>query len=200
LARGGSRVAACAGITLAVLLIGAPGAAVSVADPGGSGRHSNHGGGGEQSGGAGGHVAAKKPGDNGPRVTIGSGRGDNARGGSTVHPAGPHRPPTVTVGDGRSPHADPPAGPPPQLDSPPPAQPAPPPPPHVVAPPAGRPWSDPLTRSALVRLQGVQSDPITDPLLGLAGLVLLPAAGALLGYRQAKAAQAARALGRRDHV
>jgi hypothetical protein len=37
---------------------------------------------------------------------------------------------------------------------------------------------------------------LTDPLWGVAGLLLIPAAGAVLGYRQARASQAAAELGR----
>jgi hypothetical protein len=36
----------------------------------------------------------------------------------------------------------------------------------------------------------------TDPLWGLAGLLLIPAAGAMLGYRQARAAHAVESLRR----
>jgi hypothetical protein len=36
------------------------------------------------------------------------------------------------------------------------------------------------------------SDTVTDPLAGLAGLILIPAIGAVLGYRQARAAQSLR--------
>ena len=35
-------------------------------------------------------------------------------------------------------------------------------------------------------------DTTTDPLVGLAGLLLIPAVGAALGYRQARAAQSLR--------
>ena len=35
-------------------------------------------------------------------------------------------------------------------------------------------------------------DTVTDPLAGLVGLILIPAVGAALGYRQARAAQALR--------
>jgi hypothetical protein len=35
-------------------------------------------------------------------------------------------------------------------------------------------------------------DTVTDPLAGLAGLILIPAVGAVLGYRQARAAQSLR--------
>jgi hypothetical protein len=37
---------------------------------------------------------------------------------------------------------------------------------------------------------------LADPLWGVAGLLLIPAAGAILGYRQARATQAAAKLGR----
>ena len=33
---------------------------------------------------------------------------------------------------------------------------------------------------------------VTDPLAGVAGLILIPAIGAVLGYRQARAAQSLR--------
>jgi hypothetical protein len=38
---------------------------------------------------------------------------------------------------------------------------------------------------------------MADPLWGVAGLLLIPAAGAILGYRQARAAEAIAKLGRR---
>ena len=41
-----------------------------------------------------------------------------------------------------------------------------------------------------------QAADLTDPLWGFAGLLLIPMAGAVLGYRQARAAQAAAELGR----
>ena len=37
---------------------------------------------------------------------------------------------------------------------------------------------------------------VADPLWGVAGLLLIPAAGAILGYRQARAAQPRAELGR----
>jgi hypothetical protein len=212
--RPGSRFAACAGAAVAVLLIGAPGAAVSVADPGGSGAHSKGPGGGDQRGGGGHngrrHTADKRPdsGANDPRTIVGSGRGDTGgpaarepapghRSGSTARPAAPApRAPRVRFGNGRTPQHAPPASPPPQGDVPV-VVPVPAPPPEVVAPPPGRTSvGGHLSPSAVLQLQGARSGLMTDPLFGLAGLVLLPAAGAVLGYRQAKAAQAARALGR----
>ncbi len=36
------------------------------------------------------------------------------------------------------------------------------------------------------------TDTVTDPLAGVAGLILIPAIGAVLGYRQARAAQSLR--------
>jgi hypothetical protein len=36
------------------------------------------------------------------------------------------------------------------------------------------------------------TDTVTDPLAGVAGLILIPAIGAILGYRQARAAQSLR--------
>jgi hypothetical protein len=218
-ARASSRIAACAGAAVAVVLIGAPGAAVAVADGGGSGSHSNHGGGGNQSDGngggdnsGGGHATDKKPksGNQGPRSTVGSGRNATAGGGTwddrsgsssgTADPAGPPEPapapPTVTFGDGRSPHYLQPVGPPRQSSAPT-VAPAPALPPAVVAIPPGPSRVDRLlSSSAPLREGGAQSGSFADPLLGLAGLVLFPAAGGVFGYRQAKAAQAARELGR----
>jgi len=233
-ARPSSRFATCAGVVVAVLLIGAPGAAVGFADTDGSGAHSNRAGGGNQSerGGdaGGGRAADKKPnvGNQGPRTTVGSGRSDTAskasgttsgdqaaersaaqesttvdRSGSAVLPAepaatpeAPPAPPAVTFGDGRSPRYEQPVDPPQQSGAPA-VAPVQTPSSVVVATPPGPSRVDGLlSPSALLQLDGGRSGPMTDPLLGLAGLVLLPAAGAVLGYRQAKAAQAARALGR----
>ncbi|MBV8930298.1 MAG: hypothetical protein JO152_14345 [Mycobacteriaceae bacterium] len=104
-------------------------------------------------------------------------------------------PPTAQVGDGRSPHYLPPAGQPPQNEAPAVAPPPPPPPAQVVVVPPRRSWADDLrSASSLVQLDGARTDPLSDPLFGLAGLVLLPAAGVVLGYRQAKAQRAAQAV------
>ncbi|HEX2285074.1 MAG TPA: hypothetical protein VHI10_09670 [Mycobacterium sp.] len=101
----------------------------------------------------------------------------------------------MTVGNGRSPGIqsdDPeprwraPAG------GPAPAPPPPPPPPPMVDPP-----QQPSLVKKLVsppptpRLTGARSGLAAGSLFGLAGLVLIPAAGAYLGYRQAKGARAA---------
>jgi hypothetical protein len=232
-ARPSSRFAVCAGVAVAVLLIGAPGAAVAVADPGGSGAHSNHADGGNQSerggntgrhqserGGnsAGGRAADQTPnlGNTGPRATAGTARSDTVSGntssdqvaepsapqgsttvdGSAATPEAPPAPPVVRFGDGRSPRYEQPVDPPGRSGAPA-VAPVQAPSSAVVATPPGRSWIDRhLSPSALLQLDGGPSGPLTDPLLGLAGLVLLPAAAAVLGYRQAKAAQAARALGR----
>jgi hypothetical protein len=62
---------------------------------------------------------------------------------------------------------------------------------------------DPLTISPVRERPGVVQQFVVapasgwgDPLWGVAGLLLTPAAGAILGYRQARAAHAAAELGR----
>ena len=248
MARPSSRFAACAGVAVAVLLIGAPGAAVGVADPGDSGAHSNRADGGNQSergrntganqserGGnaGGGRAADQKPnaGNKSPSTTVGSSRSETASGSTSVAPVAPvapvaepsapqgsttvdgsgsaglpadpaatpeapPAPPFVRFGDGRSPQPAQPVDPPRQSGAPA-VAPVQAPSSAVVATPPGPSWVHRhLSPSALLQLDGGRSSPMTDPLLGLAGLVLLPAAGAVLGYRQAKAAQAARALDR----
>ena len=64
------------------------------------------------------------------------------------------------------------------------APPVPPPPPPVerIQPP----------RPVFEKMGTAKTDTTTDPLFGLAGLILIPAVGAALGYRQARAAQTAR--------
>jgi hypothetical protein len=69
----------------------------------------------------------------------------------------------------------------------------------VVAPPPGpAPGSSPprIHLPAVPYLDALHPDEPTDPFFGLAGLVLIPLVGAALGCRQARAAQAAAALGR----
>jgi hypothetical protein len=99
--------------------------------------------------------------------------------------------PPAHVGDGRSLRDEPAAAPPP-MPTPTPAEwapPASPPlPPVVVTPMPDRSWVD-RASSVLQQMKAAQPDALTSPLLGLAGLVLLPAAAAGLGYRQARAAQ-----------
>jgi hypothetical protein len=111
-------------------------------------------------------------------------------------------PPHVTVGNGRElwtqsrqpePQAPAPA---PQWQAP--AVPlAPPPPPPTVSP---APPASPMTESSAPRVLRQQLGGVgattdwSNPLWGLAGLLLIPAAGAALGYRQARAAHAAERL------
>jgi hypothetical protein len=146
-----------------------------------------------------------------PRVRVGSGREDTqqlvpsvepplrGRSGSD-HPGAPKAGfdrPRVTVGNGRSPGIQ--SGKPEprwQAPAPEPA-PAPPPPPPPPPPPAPK-WVERIYTPPVISKQlGVA--PASDwsgPLWGIAGLLLIPAAGAVLGYRQARAAQFAERLGR----
>ncbi|KUH92584.1 hypothetical protein AU187_16220 [Mycobacterium sp. IS-1556] len=106
-------------------------------------------------------------------------------------------PPQVTFGNGRSPGIQS-GGPEPrrQAPAPAPADPPPPPPPLPPPPPPPTPapaWvhrvaTPPASARQFVVAPGAGS---TDPLWGVAGLLLIPAAGAVLGYWQARAAQAA---------
>ena len=206
MAQANLRRAAGVGVVAACLLIGGPSVAVAIADQGGS--HSGHSGNGKGSDSSGrGSVntntrSAQKSTTNttsdAPRTTVGSGRDagtSNGRPGSdhSPDPSGAFKPPKVTFGDGRTPgvqdndgrigHVAP--------------GPAPPPPPPVVTAPAPS-WVHKIYRPPVVPQQlGVtQAADLTDPLWGIAGLLLIPAAGAILGYRQARAAQAAADLGR----
>ncbi|MGX9790687.1 hypothetical protein [Mycobacterium sp. MMS18-G62] len=104
-------------------------------------------------------------------------------------------PPRVVVGNGRSPgiqtHAPEPTRPYFILPE---IAPAPPPPPPIEIPPAP---SDRVHPQRLVpQLAIAPSLDWTDPLWGLAGLIVIPAAGAVLGYRQAKATRDAEVLTR----
>ena len=143
-----------------------------------------------------------------PRTRVGSGRDSGTsesgtsdeRPGSDYSPdsAGGFKPPKVTFGDGRTPGV--------QDTDPEPrwrgsgAVPAPPPPPPPatavvdIAPPPNthRAPKPPVIRQLIV----APAAELTDPLWGVAGLLLIPAAGAILGYRQARAAHAVAELGR----
>ncbi len=111
-------------------------------------------------------------------------------------PGGAFKPPKVTFGDGRTPGV--------QDTDPEPrwrgggGEPAPPPPPETavvdIAPPptTNRTPKPPVVRQLIVS----PAAELTDPMWGVAGLLLIPAAGAILGYRQARAAQAVAELGR----
>ncbi|HEX2213466.1 MAG TPA: hypothetical protein VHH12_08460, partial [Mycobacterium sp.] len=157
-----------------------------------------------------------------PQVRIGSGREDTARlspndagasdfgasdssfggGSGSDSPRGTSafEPPQVTFGNGRAPGIQ--SGdseprwqaPAPRLAEPPP--PLPPPPPAPVAPAPS--WVDRIATPPAVARQFVVAPAaeMTDPLWGIAGLLLIPAAGAVLGYRQARAAQSAERLHR----
>ncbi len=118
--------------------------------------------------------------------------------GSDVARTGEFTPPRVTIGNGRLPGTltvDPKPRWQPQAPwSPPAAEPPPPPPPAPPAPPA--PWTFRIPVPSLNGESGLPT-PVdwSDPLWGLAGLLLIPAAGAAVGYRQARAAHAAERLG-----
>jgi hypothetical protein len=206
------RVAAGIGVAAAFLLAGGPSAAVAVAGPGGShsGGSDNH----DRSGSRGGSDWSDDNVTNGirgsqrsgvvaasPRTKVGSGRDPGTsveRSGPdySPDPAGGFKPPKVTFGDGRTPGV--------QGTDPEPrwggggGQPAPPPPPPATAvvdiapPPTNR-----TPKPAVIRqLMVAPAAELTDPMWGVAGLLLIPAAGAVLGYRQARATQAVAKLGR----
>lgn len=121
--------------------------------------------------------------------------GANGGGGSApaAGPADTFQPPRVTVGNGREPGL--------QSGDPAPRQQAPAPLPAVVplapappspppAPPPAPPWLQRLSAPPPMPLPGAPTADWTG-LWGIAGLLLIPAAGAALGYRQARAAQMA---------
>ena len=230
MAQANLRVAAGIGFVVAFLLVGAPSAAVAIADPGGS--HSGHSDKHDRSDSRGGSdwndddVTSGNRGSRGsrgsqksivedsPRTRVGSGResGTSDAGTSesgTSHerpgsdyshpPNGAFKPPKVTFGDGRTPGVQ-------DTDPEPrwrgggaePAPPPPPPPPATevvdIAPPPG---TNHAPRPAVIRqLIVAPAAELTDPMWGVAGLLLIPAAGAILGYRQARGAHAAAELGR----
>jgi hypothetical protein len=237
-ARCNPRLVAGVGAISAFLLLGGPGIAAAIADPGHSGRGDRdssdrnwgdsgsgskrgdydrgdrRGGGGDNrksDGGFGGDDGGPSFGNTeGPQSRVGSGRtdvqqlspetgsGSNDRSGSD-HPGSPSskfEPPKVTVGNGRSPGVqDDDREPRNWVPAPEPAPAPPPPPPPAPAPPS---WVDRIyTPPAMPKQLGVTpASSLTDPLWGIAGLLLIPAAGAVLGYRQARAAKAAAELGR----
>jgi hypothetical protein len=206
------RVAAGIGIAAAFLLAGGPSAAVAIADPGGS--HSGHSDKHDRSDSRGGSDwsddnvtstirGSQKPGVvvDSPRTKVGSGRESGTsdeRPSSDYSPDAPgaFKPPKVTFGDGRTPGV--------QDTDPEPrwrgggGEPAPPPPPATVvvdlAPPpsTNRTPKPPVIRQLMV----APAAELTGPMWGVAGLLLIPAAGAILGYRQARAAEAVAKLGR----
>jgi hypothetical protein len=212
LARSNLRIAAGIGVVAAFLLAGGPSAAVAIADRGGS--HSGHSDKRDRSDSRGGSdwsddnitnrgSQTARTGDV-PRTTVGSGRDagtSDERPGSdySPDPTGAFKPPKVTFGDGRTPGVQD-TDPEPRWrgGAPEPAPPPPPPPPAAevvdIAPPpsTNRTPRPPVIRQLIV----APAAELTDPLWGVAGLLLIPAAGTVLGYRQARAAQAVAKLGR----
>ncbi len=213
MARSNLCLAAGGGVVAAFLLVGGPGAAAAIADPGGS--HSGHGDHSDYRDGGYGHGGSKQGDDdrnggddNGqrPQTRVGSGgsgtQGDlTSEGPVSEMPAadrpGSDRPgaptakpdrPRVTFGNGRSPIVQ--RAEPPRVRDPIEVAPEPPPPPVVDTGPA--PTIDYVRPPRIVvpQFDVAPSAAITDPLFGLAGMLLIPAAGAFVGYRQAKASQA----------
>ena len=103
----------------------------------------------------------------------------------------------MTFGDGRTPGIQE-NDPKPRWSSPAPEPAPPPPPPEVITVPLNPPVISPARDQPGVvqRLVVAPTAGIADPLWGVAGLLLIPAAGAILGHRQARAAQSAAQLGR----
>jgi hypothetical protein len=218
------RLAAGVGVVATCLLVGGPTAAVAIADPGGRGSHSGRGDNGDYNNnrgpssnsrsGSGGGSDWSDDNSNGngsrssnsvsgqrPSTRVGSGRESGTsdeRPGSDYSPTAPQvKVPKVTFGDGRTPGV--------QDDEPEPRwgwrapEPAPPPPPpQVITVPLNPPTVNPVrTHPGVVKqLVVAPTAGLADPLWGVAGLLLIPAAGAILGYRQARGAHAAAELGR----
>jgi hypothetical protein len=203
------RLAAGVGVVAACLLAGGPGAALAFADPSGghSGRSDND----SRSGSSGGSRSGSdysdtiSRGDAGtdsrPSSRVGSGReaGTSQERPSNDYspdPPGQSRSPKVTFGDGRTPVVqDHESGPRWGWNAPQP--PPPPPPPQVITVPLDSPPVAPVNpHPGVVQQLVAPTAGVADPLWGVAGLLLIPAAGAVLGYRQARGAHAAAELGR----
>jgi hypothetical protein len=211
------RLAAGIGAVAAFLLAGGPSAGVAIADPGrGHSGHSDNGkdsdsssgregsrGGSDWSNGninSGVRGGTNSNSDDRPSSRVGSGR---EAGTSDERPSSDYSPdppqfktPKVTFGDGRTPGV--------QDHDPEPRwrwsapEPAPPPPPEVITVPLNPPTISPVREQPGVVQQLVAPTAgMADPLWGVAGLLLIPAAGTILGYRQARAAEAIAKLGRR---
>jgi hypothetical protein len=144
---------------------------------------------------------AKSSNDGRPTSRVGSGREagtSDERPSSDFSPDSPaqSRAPKVTFGDGRTPGAQD-RGPEPRWhwNAPEPAAPA---PPEVITVPLNPPTVNPIRQQhgVVEQLVVAPTAGIADPLWGVAGLLLIPAAGAILGYRQARGAHAAAELGR----
>ena len=211
MARSTLRNAAGIGVVAAFVLLSGPSAAVAIADPRGS--HSGHSDKRDRSDSRGGSdwsddnitnrgSQTAKTGDV-PRTTVGSGRDagtSDERPGSdySPDPTQAFKPPKVTFGDGRTPGVQD-TDPEPRWrgGAPEPAPPPPPPPATEVVDIAPPPSTNRTPRPPVIRqLIVAPAAELTDPLWGAAGLLLIPAAGAVLGYRQARAAQAVAKLGR----
>jgi hypothetical protein len=192
------RLAAGVSVVAVCLLAGGPSAAVAIADSGhGRSGHSNNGNNGKGSDSSG--VGTNSDGAGRPSSKVGSGR---EAGTSDERPSSNFSPdpsqfkkPKVTFGDGRTPGV--------QNHDPEPSwrggapEPAPPPPPEVITVPLNPPTVSPVREPGVVqRLVVAPTAGLEDPLWGVAGLLLIPAAGAILGYRQARAAHAVAELGR----
>jgi hypothetical protein len=205
------RLAAGIGAVATCLLVGGPSVAVAMADPGGG--HSGHSGVGKGSDDSGrgssrggsdwsdDNINGDSRGDTNsennarPSSKVGSGR---EAGTSVERPSSDYSPdppefktPKVTFGDGRTPGLQD-HDPEPRWRSPAPI-PAPPPPPEVITDPLNPPAINPVHKQTGVvqHLVVAPTAGVADPLWAVAGLLLIPAAGAILGYRQARAAQSA---------
>jgi hypothetical protein len=211
------RLAAGVGVVATCVLVGGHSVAVAIADPGGGnsghsdnrkGSHNDSGNGSRggpdsnddnlNSGSRGGPTS----GSHGrPSSRVGSGRDSGTsdqRPSSDYSPDSPQfKTPKVTIGDGRTPGVQAPDTEPRWRGEAP--EPAPPPPPEVIAVPLNPPTVNPgrETPGVVRQLAVAPASRLGDPLWGVAGLLLIPAAGAVLGVRQARASQAAAELGRR---
>ena len=226
MAQANLRLAAGIGVVATCLLIGGPSVTVAMADPSGghSGRSDNSKGSNRNSKDSDSSSRRSSPGSRGsdwsddninsgsrsetnsgiddrPSSRVGSGR---EAGTSDERPSSdysPDRPqfkkPKVTFGDGRTPGIQE-NDPKPRWSSPAPEPAPPPPPPEVITVPLNPPAIGPVREQSGVvqRLVVAPTAGIADPLRGVAGLLLIPAAGAILGHRQARAAQSAAQLGR----
>jgi hypothetical protein len=200
-ARTSLRLAAGVGVVAACLLVGGPSAAVAIAGPGDG--HSGRSGDGKGSDYSDDNIRAgtNTAIDGRPSTRVGSGRESGTsdeRPSSDFSPDQPQlKKPKVTFGDGRTPgiqdrDPEPRWG----WNAPEPAPP--PPPPEVITVPLNPPTVSPVrVQPGVVRqLVVAPTSGVGDPLWGVAGLLLIPAAGAILGYRQARAAHSAAELGR----
>ena len=213
MARSSLRLAAGLGAVAACLLVGGPSAAVAIAHPGDgrsdgsdSGKRSDSDSRGGSRGGSDYSDDNISSGtdatDSRPSTRVGSGRDagtSDQRPSSDFSPAPPGqvKSPKVTFGDGRSPGVQAPDREPRwRWSAPEPAPP--PPPPQVITVPLNPPAVSPVGDhpGVVERLVVAPTSGLGDPLWGIAGLLLIPAAGAVLGYRQARGAHAAAELGR----